>query len=135
MEVVGDTADVEMKEERRSRRSSHPYACPVGGACTKPDSRSADQNGKQKKTNLQKNLKQIACVSLFLLQVTVKATTGREEKRGGNRSRPPFLRGFLQWRVNPRTATVQMPRNLPATVPAVTKGLPCNSCRVLGFIL
>jgi len=90
MEVVGDTADVEMKEERRSRRSSHPYACPVGGACTKPDSRSADQNGKQKKTNLQKNLKQIACVSLFLLQVTVKATTGREEKRGGNRSRPPL---------------------------------------------
>jgi hypothetical protein len=77
--------------------------------CTKPDSRSADLNGKQKKSDLQKkNLKQTACVSLFLLQVTVKATTGREEKRGGNRSRPPLFVGLYcggdAWRR--RAATV-----------------------------
>jgi hypothetical protein len=70
MAVVGDTAGVEMKEERRNRRSSHPYIWPVGGACTKPNSRSADRNGKQK-IDLQKNLKQTACVSVFLLQVVV----------------------------------------------------------------
>jgi len=115
--VVSDTAGVEMKEERRSCRSSHPYVWPIGGACTKPDSRSADRNGKQKKTDLPKNLKQTACVSLFLLQATVKATTGREEKRGGNRSRSPCLRGFLRWRVE------ETRRHCSGGI----EGLPCNS--------
>ena len=124
MEVVGDIAGVEMKEERRSNRSSHPYVWPVGSACTKPDSRSAHRNEKHKKTNLQKNLKQTACVSLFLLQVTVKATTGREENRGGNRSRPPCLRGFLQWRVNPRAATVQMPETFQPLFMQLQKAFP-----------
>ncbi|KAJ6885607.1 hypothetical protein NC651_026288 [Populus alba x Populus x berolinensis] len=36
MTVVGDTAGVERKEERRSHRSSHPCIWPVGGECTKP---------------------------------------------------------------------------------------------------
>jgi len=49
----------------------------------------------RRKRIYKKNLKQTACVPFFLLQVTVKATTGREEKRGENRSRPPCLLNFL----------------------------------------
>jgi hypothetical protein len=33
MAAVDDTAGVEMKEDEGSRRSSHPHAWPVGGAC------------------------------------------------------------------------------------------------------
>jgi hypothetical protein len=44
----------------------------------------------RRKMIYKKNLKQTACVPFFLLQVTVKAITGRE-KRGGNHSRPPLF--------------------------------------------
>jgi len=73
-------------------------------------------------------------VRFLSLQVTVKATTGREEKRGGNRSRAPCLLDFPAapreptrrsvggaWRR--RAATVFAPRNLPAlfrAFPAIT---------------
>jgi len=69
-----------------------------------------------------KSLKQTACVSLFLLQVTMEPTTGREEKRGGNRYRPPCLRGFLRRRMNPRVASGGGAwRRHAATVPVVLK--------------
>jgi len=56
----------------------------------------------RRKAIYKKNLKQTACVSLLLLQVTVKSTTDREEKRGGNRSRPPVYWTLLRRHVNPR---------------------------------
>jgi len=46
--------------------------------------------------------------------------------RGGSRA----ASGGGAWRR--RAATSQMPRNLPATVPVVAEGLPCNSCRFWG---
>jgi len=68
--------------------------------------------------------------------VTLFPTAGKEGKRGGGCYRPPYFPVCFHggaWRR--RAATVQMPRNLSATIPAVAEGLPCNSCRFLGFIL
>jgi hypothetical protein len=94
MVVVVDIVGVEM-EERRNRRSSHPYALPIGGACTKTDSRSADRNGKQKKTDLQKNIKSTVCVGLldFAGHGESYHGQGREEKRKPFQT-APCLRGF-----------------------------------------
>jgi len=91
MAVVGDTAGVERKEERRSRRSSHPCVWPVSGACTKPDSRSADWKWKAEENRSTKNLKQTACVSFFLVAGHGESHSGqgREERRKSFQCPPP----------------------------------------------
>jgi hypothetical protein len=83
-----------------------------------------------------KNLKQTACVSLFLLQVTVKATTGREEKRGGNRSRPPLFVGLYcggdAWRR--RAATVPIFPKVLLYSSWIFRGLFCNFFYMLEYV-
>jgi hypothetical protein len=85
-----------------------------------------EETKKSKKRSGQKWIK-INCLRFFpCLQVTV----GAERKRGGGCYRPSVFAAA-------RVPTSQLPRNLPATVPAVAEGLPCNSCRFWGvyFVL
>jgi hypothetical protein len=98
------------------------------------------QNGREKKKNprngLDRNgLKSTACV-FFLVCRSPSVQKGRGEEAVTD---PPCFHGgawvhapqwWCAWRR--RAATSQMPRNLPATVPAVAEGLPCNSCRFWG---
>jgi hypothetical protein len=81
----------------------------------KPDPRT-DLDKKKKK------LKINCCLCVFLLlQVTVIFTAGREGKRGGNRSRSPYLFGLSLWRrVNPSaTSSGRAWRRHAATAPTV----------------
>ena len=80
------------------------------------------------------------CFSFFLLHVTVKATTGREEKRGGNCSRALCLLDFpaavfepmrRQWRRCVEKTRRHCSRTQKPS--STVSGLPCNYCRFLGF--
>jgi hypothetical protein len=84
-----------------------------------------------------RKLKINCCLCVFLLlQVTVIFTAGREGKRGGNRSRSPYLFGLsLRRRVGSRTASGNRAwRRCAATVP-VSRNLPALFPRFFLFVI